>query len=562
MGRARLRVPGARARPHETPSSTRLQTVSAPSTRAPTNRPSDEVVLTGHDLSREVLLAVAGGGCTVRAAEAALDEVARVHRAAGRVPMAYGRTTGVGALATEGVSEAHRRTLPLRLLRSHASGIGGVLPEEVVRVALVVRANQLLDAGSGISPAVVAALLRAANHPAVPVVHELGGLGTADLTALAEIGLALLGEAPWSGAAPEPLSTLEPGDGLALLSSNAVTLARAALGLDRLATVLGSADAVASLSATALRANPEAFDPRALDRRALDRRALDRRTLDRRTAGARERSAARIRELLAQGLRQPSRIQDPYPLRCIPQVHGAAQEALEDTWIHVELECNGAAENPLFVSTRPSGRGAMQEPSANAPGEAAGEPVSPRDAGADDDGRVEALHHGGFLALSATLSLDRLRAALLPVALASTGRLGLLVDPSRTGLRPFLADGEEGSSGVMLAEYVAQAALARLRWASTPASGWPVSISLGIETLASWLPLSVEQLELASTSLAQVLAAELLAAARANRQSGHPLGPDLARLLSVEHTASGSRDEDAPLGAAIEALALAIGRGL
>ena len=114
----------------------------------------------------------------------------------------------------------------------------------------------------------------------------------------------------------------------------------------------------------------------------------------------------------------------------------------------------------------------------------------------------------------------------------------------------------------MLAEYVAQAALARLRWASTPASGWPVSISLGIETLASWLPLSVEQLELASTSLAQVLAAELLAAARANRQSGRPLGPDLAQLLSLEHAASNSRDEDAPLGAAIEALALAIGRGL
>ena len=521
--------------------------MSAPSALAPTRHPTGEVVLTGRNLSREVLLAVASGRCAVRAAEAALDEVTRVHRAAARVPMAYGRTTGVGALATEGVSEAHRRTLSLRLLRSHASGVGELLSEEVVRTALVVRANQLLDAGSGISPAVVAALLRAANHPAVPVVHELGGLGTADLTALAEIGLALLGEAPWSGPAPEPLATLEPGDGLALLSSNAVTLARSAVGLGRLATVLDGADAVASLSATAVHANPEAFDPRVLDRRALE---------------AQERSAARVRELLGPGPRQPSRIQDPYPLRCIPQVHGAAQEALEDSWRHVELECNGAAENPLFVSTGASGSGTAREPSANAPGQAAGRSVSPRDASADDDGRVEALHHGGFLALSVTLSLDRLRAALVPVALASTGRLGLLVDSSRTGLRPFLADGEEGSSGVMLAEYVAQAALARLRWASTPASGWPVSISLGIETLASWLPLSVEQLELASTSLAQVLAAELLAAARANRQSGRPLGPDLARLLSLEHAASSSRDEDAPLGAAIEALALAIGRGL
>ncbi len=488
-------------------------------------RDDPTLVLSGHGLRGEAIVRAAQGSVRIEADPDALAAVAALHEAARGAVRAYGRSTGVGGLAGEAVPAAEAEMLSVRLLRSHACGVGAPLPEAVVRGALVVRANQLLAAGAGVSPDLVRALLAAARWHRLPVVHELGGLGTADLTALAEIGLALIGEAPAGEPSGPPLRTLGPGEGLALLSSNAVSLARAALGLDRLTTVLESGDVVAGLAARALGASPEAFEPSVLAQRALP---------------GEHRAAARVRALLGAQPAAPGagaarrRIQDPYPLRCVPQLHGAALEALEDAWRHLEVECNGASENPLYALAGHTDPG---------------------------QGRVAVRHHGGFLTLSLTLSLDRLRAALLSVGLGSTGRLGLLVDPARTGLRAFLATGPEGSSGVMLAEYVAQAALSRLRWAAAPATGWPVAVSLGTETLASWLPLSVEQLEMATDALAQVLGAELLAALRAARLSNHPL-PAIALPLAALAVASGENDADAPLGGALEALAGAIRTGL
>ena len=151
----------------------------------------------------------------------------------------------------------------LALLRSHSGGVGPVLRPEEVRALLVVRANQLLAGGAGIVPSVVDGILAALASGATPLVHELGGIGTADLTALAEVGLALAGEGVWEdGEGPSRAIEFGSGDGLALMSSNACTLGRAALLAVEATRVLASADALVSLSVLACGGDLAAFDPR------------------------------------------------------------------------------------------------------------------------------------------------------------------------------------------------------------------------------------------------------------------------------------------------------------
>ncbi|MDG4866337.1 aromatic amino acid lyase, partial [Streptomyces sp. T-3] len=144
----------------------------------------------------------------------------------------------------------------LRLLLSHAGGIGAPLPARQVRAMMVVRINQLLAGGSGLRPEIASALVGAVRAGVHPEVREYGAVGTGDLTALAQLGLTLYGYAAWQagpdgGAArtgvPEPLR-LEPGDALPLLSSNALTLGQAALACHDLGTLLRAAHVVAALS--------------------------------------------------------------------------------------------------------------------------------------------------------------------------------------------------------------------------------------------------------------------------------------------------------------------------
>ena len=144
----------------------------------------------------------AARGDTVEVDPAALATAAQSHRNAAAVSAirpVYGRTTGVGAARDETTTSTVDHGL--RLLRSHAAGWGEAIPERVVRAALAVRANQLLAGGSGASPEVALALAELACAPAdeLPVVHRYGSLGTGDLTALAEVGLTLIGERPRAG---------------------------------------------------------------------------------------------------------------------------------------------------------------------------------------------------------------------------------------------------------------------------------------------------------------------------------------------------------------------------
>ncbi|MBM9508137.1 aromatic amino acid ammonia-lyase [Actinacidiphila acididurans] len=441
------------------------------------------VVLDGSGLDPGAVARLADREARPRVLPAALARAERSWHTARRLAATgriYGRDTGVGANRMVFVSDEDRAGQDLRLLRSHAGGIGAMLPARQARAMLAVRANQLLAGGSGAQPVIVEALVAALRLGVHPAVHEFGAVGTGDLTALAETGLTLIGEHPWlygEGSAPgvvPPPVALEPGDGLALMSSNALTLGQAALVCHDIDVLLRAAHVVAALSLAAVSGSLEAY--------AAPVHAL-------RPYPGSLRAAAEVRRLLGVPDRPQSagrRIQDPYGFRAFPQVHGPALEAVEALRRIVAVEVNCPSENPLISEDGPNGQPAV-------------------------------YHHGGFFAAPLGLALDHLCLALLQTGRLSAARIAHLGDPDITGLRPFLAGGPAASSGMMILEYSANSALAELRASADPASAGHAVLSRGLEEAASFASQAVRQAQRAVDSYRLVLACELTAAVRAVR---------------------------------------------
>ncbi|MET8827759.1 aromatic amino acid ammonia-lyase [Streptomyces sp. NPDC004610] len=438
------------------------------------------VVLDGIGLRVEDVVRLADGGArpvpgsdAMRRVEESWDAARRI-AATGRV---YGRSTGVGANRTEDLPTDSAAGHGLRLLRSHAGAIGAEVPARQVRAMLAVRANQLLAGGAGLRPSVVEALCEALANGAQPVVHEFGSVGTGDLAALAQLGLALAGEHPWAGqGAPAP-QALDNNDALALISSNALTLGQAALALHELRGLVAATQVVAALSLVAVDGSHEAY--------AAPVHAA------RPHKGSLE-VARRMRELIGAADRPTpplGRIQDPYGFRCLPQIHGPAHDAADALDDVLAIEVNSASENPLIS--------------------------------AED---LAAYHHGGFYQAQLALALDHFRLALTQVARLSTSRLSTLNEPAYTRLRPFLADHEPASSGVMILEYAAGAALGDLRAFSAPASLGHAVLSRGVEEQASFASLAARQTLRACDAFRLVVGCELVAAVRALRM--RDLRPD------------------------------------
>ncbi|MFJ8154937.1 aromatic amino acid ammonia-lyase [Streptomyces sp. NPDC094468] len=409
---------------------------------------------------------------------------ARQIAATGRV---YGRSTGVGANRNEDVPTEAAAGHGLRLLRSHAGAIGEELPARQVRAMLAVRANQLLAGGAGLRPTVVGALCEALESGAHPVVNEFGSVGTGDIAALAQVGLALAGEHPWRGEKPPAPQPLDNNDALALISSNALTLGQSALALHELRGLIEATQVVAALSLLAVDGSHEAYA--APVHAARPHRGS--------VAVAR-----RMRELIGAADRPTpplGRIQDPYGFRCLPQIHGPALDAADALEQVLAVEINAAAENPLIS--------------------------------AED---LAAYHHGGFYQAQLALALDHFRLAVTQVARLSTSRLSSLNEPAFTRLRPFLADQEAASSGVMILEYAAGAALGDLRAFSAPASLGHAVLSRGVEEQASFASLAARQTLRACRAYRLVVGCELVAAVRALRQRELRPEPGLGVGLALE----------------------------
>ncbi|MBY8344886.1 aromatic amino acid lyase [Streptomyces spinosirectus] len=439
-------------------------------------------------------------------------DAARQIAATGRV---YGRSTGVGANRNEDVPTEAAAEHGLRLLRSHAGAIGDELPAREVRAMLAVRANQLLAGGAGLRPTVVTALCEALESGAHPVVNEFGSVGTGDIAALAQAGLALAGEHPWRGpGAPKP-QQLDNNDALAFISSNALTLGQAALALDELRGLVQATQVVAALSLLAVDGSHEAY--------AAPVHAA------RPHRGSTE-VARRMRALIGAADRPTpplGRIQDPYGFRCVPQIHGPALDAADALEEVLRIEINAAAENPLIS--------------------------------AED---MAAYHHGGFYQAQLALALDHFRLALTQVARLSTSRLSTLNEPGFTRLRPFLANEEAAASGVMILEYAAGAALGDLRAFSAPASLGHAVLSRGVEEQASFASLAARQTLRACRAYRLVVGCEVVAAVRALRQRGLRPEPDLpvGRALQLAESVLSEDQADRPLTEDVTAAAAMLDR--
>jgi histidine ammonia-lyase len=513
-------------------------TPEAPShrTKAPSREEGAFVVLDGAGLDADAIARLADQEAEPAVPAQAYARVERSWHTARRLAASgrmYGRDTGVGANRLIPVGDEDRAEQDLRLLRSHAGGIGALLPSRQVRAMLAVRANQVLAGGSGLQPAFVAALVEALRLGVHPAVNEYGAVGTGDLTALAQTGLTLIGERPWihgepaaagaprSAATSGPASpsatasvpapvTLEPGGGVALMSSSALTLGQAALVSHDMDVLLSASHVVAALSLSAVDGALEAYAAPAVAIRPYP--------------GALH-AAAEVRRLLGvpDRPRLPGRrIQDPFAFRAFPQAHGQALEAAAALRQVLAVEVNCPSENPLISEDGP-------------------------------DGGPAAYHHGGFFAAPLGLALDHLGLAVLHTGRFSAARLSHLGDPELTGLRAFLASGPGASSGMMILEYSANSALAEIRASAAPASAGHAVLSRGLEEVASFASQAVRQAARATDAYGLVLACELVAAVRALRQRPGPLTAPVLALLA--HAAPGlSADaEDRPLTADVSA---------
>jgi histidine ammonia-lyase len=376
---------------------------------------------------------------------------------------------------------------------------------------MAVRLHQITSGRSGVSAGLASALAAAVATGAVPDLHRFGSIGTGDLVPLAELALTLVGERPWrSGRVPA--APLDDGDALPFMSSNALTLATAALARRRLARLCDAAERVAALSAVALRASLQAYDPRVhAGRPDASQQAV----------------ARRLMTLLEPAEWVPARLQDPFALRAVPQVHAPFVDALAGTEHAVLVEVEDSTENPLVVT--------------------GGEP----------------LHHGGFVTARLSASLDALRQATYPVMALSAARLSALTNPSLTGLPAFLASGPAGSSGVMILEYLAQDALARARILTTPVSTGHAVVSLGLEEHASFSSQAVWACEQVVGLAALVIGCELVAAVRALAMDPERL--PVSPVRGVYDDAAAVLDEDRadrPLGDDLEAAVRLVTSGL
>jgi histidine ammonia-lyase len=353
----------------------------------------------------------------------------------------YGVTTGFGRLADVAVDQDRIGALQLNLIRSHACGVGPPFDPEVVRAVMVLRANVLAKGYSGVRPELVELLVEMLNRRVHPIIPEQGSVGASgDLAPLSHLALVLVGEgeAEFAGATMpgaealrraglQPV-TLQAKEGLALNNGTQVMTGIGALALLGAERILESADVAGAMSLEGLRGTPDAFHPALQSVRPHPGQLTSAERLRRLLAGS------EIRESHRHG---DPRVQDAYALRCMPQVHGAARNALGYIRSVLETESNSATDNPLIFP--------------------------------DEDGGT-VLNGGNFHGQPIAQVLDLLAIALTDVASISERRIERLVNPDLSDLPPFLTHDPGVNSGMMLAQIAAAALVSESKILSHPAS--------------------------------------------------------------------------------------------
>ena len=469
--------------------------------RAPDAAGAATVVLTGADLTIDDVEAVARGGTLALLdvhARARMDEArAVVERLVAAGEVVYGITTGFGDLAGTYIPPADARQLQENLLVSHAVGVGAPLPRDVVRAMLLLRANTLALGHSGCRPVLVdrlLAFLEAGIHPVVPSQGSVGASG--DLAPLAHLALPLIGrgEVEMGGQVMPALLalretgigplTLEAKEGLALLNG---TQLMSALG----ALLLADADRLSRTASVAAAQSVEAL--LATDVPFAAAYQLARPHPGQVEVAAELRHLLRGSGLMASHHGSGHKVQDPYSLRCVPQVHGAIRDALDYLRRVLDVELNSATDNPLVFPE----------------GGAAGADVA-----ATGGGLV--ISGGNFHGEPIALALDFAKLAIAELGAISERRIALLVDARLSGgLPPFLAPASGLNSGMMILQYTAAALASENKVLAHPASADSIPTSANQEDHVSMGAIAGRHARDVLSNVEHILALELLVGAQA-----------------------------------------------
>ena len=476
------------------------------------------VEVDGEHLALAGVVEVARLDVPVTLAQSARDAIARSRALVEAIVESgetiYGVNTGFGDLSTVSIPTDQLSDLQHNLLRSHSAGVGPPLPRDVVRAMLLLRANALAKGYSGVREVVVERLIDLLNAGVTPVVPSQGSVGASgDLAPLAHLSLVLLGEGQ---ATLEGTDEILPGDealrraglepleltakeGLALINGTQLMAAVGTLALHDAEVLLETAEVVATVSLEALRGTDTPLDA------AIH--AV-------RPHPGQIRVAGRMRALLAGSEILPShksheddpRVQDPYSVRCTPQVLGASWDAIDYVRNVLEIEINSATDNPLCFPA--------------------------------DSGRGRVLSGGNFHGQPLALSMDFLKLAVTELASISERRTYLMLDPVRSGLPPFLSPVAGVQSGFMVAQYTAAALVSENKVLAHPASVDSIPTSAGMEDYVSMGPIAARGAASIIANATRVVAIELLCAAQGVEQHA-PLRPGRGVVAAVERLRAG-----------------------
>jgi histidine ammonia-lyase len=450
-----------------------------------------------------------------------------VERALAAGTAVYGVTTGFGQLESVRIAAEDAAQLQVNLLRSHAVGSGPPLPAEIVRGMVLLLGSSLRRGHSGVRVELVELVLALLERGITPVVPSKGSVGSSgDLAPLAHLGLVLIGEgaAAVGGetlpggealrrAGLEPI-VLGPKEGLAIINGTHLMAAAGALAVRDARRLLDAATVAVALSLEAFKGSTVPFDARLHGLRGQPGPATIAYKLTALLAGS----------PVVESHADCGRVQDPYTLRCAPQVLGAVADALAYVEQAIERELLAITDNPLVFP--------------------------------DDD---EILSGGNFHGQPLSLPLDHLAVAACELASFSERRTYALLSPSYAGLPPFLTPKPGLSSGLMIAQYAAAALVNESQMLAHPAGAGSIPTSAGQEDFNSMGALAALKARTALENAAQVIATELVCAVQGLEfhrplRSTEPLEAAAARVREYVPRVEEDRSLAAELARLAEAL--------
>jgi histidine ammonia-lyase len=445
----------------------------------------------------------------------------------------YGVNTGFGKMATVRISREQIGQLQVNLVRSHACGLGAPLSEPETRAMLVLRANAIAKGFSGVRPAVaetLCAMLNCGVHPVIPSQGSVGASG--DLAPLAHLAHVAIGEGeaiykrkrmPGGEAmksAGIPPLRLEAKEGLALLNGTQGMLALLALALRAAEILVDTADVAAALSLDALRGSPSAFDDRIARIRPHPGHATTARNVVRLNRGSQIRESHRSAE-------KDPRVQDPYSLRCTPQVHGAVRDALTQIRATLSFELNSATDNPLVFA---------------------------------DSGEV--ISGGNFHGQPLAMAADQMAVALATLAGISERRIDQMTSPLTSQLPAFLVREAGVNSGFMIPQVAAAALVSESKALATPHSVDSIPTSANQEDYVSMGMGAARRLAPMLENARNVVAIELLAACQGiDLLAPLPTGKEAQKAYDLVRSVSKMVETDRPLSRDIADVSSIISEG-